>query len=90
MKYMINFQIVVFFKSSKKGLFRTSYTVLEEEINHNKLDSFDIINAWFNKFFHACSLDNFIDTSAFEKEITRVELKVGRITNGLSGEYQTY
>ena len=90
MKYMINFQIVVFFKDSKKDLFRTSYTVLEEEINHNKLDSFDIVNAWFNKFFHACSLDNFIDTSGFEEEITKVELKVGRITNGLSGEYQTY
>ena len=51
MKYMINFQIVVFFKGSKRDLFRTSYTI---------------------------------------KEITKVELKVGRITNGLSGEYQTY
>ena len=90
MKYMINFQIVVFFKGSKKDLFRTSYTVLEEEINHNKLDSFDAINVWFNQFFHASSLDNFIDTSAFKEEITKVELKVGRITNGLSGEYQTY
>ena len=90
MKYMINFQIKVFFKNSNKELFRTSYTVLEEEINHNKLDSFDDINAWFNKFFHACSLDNFIDTSVFEEEITKVELKVGRITNSLSGEYQTY
>jgi hypothetical protein len=90
MKYMINFQIVVFFKGSKKDLFRTSYTVLEEEINHNKLDSFDAINAWFNQFFHASSLDNFIDTSAFKGEITKVELKVGRITNSLSGEYQTY
>ena len=90
MKYMINFQIVVFFKSSKKDLFRTSYTVLEEEINHNKLDSFDVINTWFNSFFDSCSLDNFIDTAAFEEEITKVELKIGRITNGLSGEYQTY
>jgi hypothetical protein len=90
MKYMINFQIVVFFKSSKKDLFRTSYTVLEEEINHNKLDSFDIINTWFNRFFHFCSLDNFIDTATFDEEITKVELKIGRITNGLSGEYQTY
>ena len=90
MKYMINFQIVVFFKGYKKDIFRTSYTVLEEEINNNKLDSFDVINAWFNKFFHACSLDNFIDTSAFKEEITKVELKVGRITNSLSGEYQTY
>jgi hypothetical protein len=90
MKYIINFQIVVFFKSSKKDLFRTSYTVLEEEINYNKLDSFDVINTWFNRFFHSCSLDNFIDTAAFEEEITKVELKIGRITNGLSGEYQTY
>ena len=90
MKYMINFQIVVFFKDSKKNLFRTSYTILEEEINHNKLDSFDVINTWFNRFFHSCSLDNFIDTATFEEEITKVELKIGRITNGLSGEYQTY
>ena len=90
MKYMINFQIVVFFKSSKKDLFRTSYTVLEEEVNNNKLDSFDVINTWFNRFFHSCSLDNFIDTATFEEEITKVELKIGRITNGLSGEYQTY
>ena len=90
MKYMINFQIVVFLKSSKKDFFRTSYTILEEEINRNKLDSFDVINAWFNKFFHASPLDNFIDTSAFKGEITKVELMVGRITNSLSGEYQTY
>ena len=90
MKYMINFQIVVFFKGSKKKLFRTSYTILEEEVNHYKLNSFDVINNWFNKFFHTCSLDNFIDTSAFEEEITEVELKIGRITNGLTGEYQTY
>ena len=90
MKYMINFQIMVFFKGSKKNLFRTSYTILEQEINRHKLDNFDVINAWFNKFFHARSLDDFIDTSAFEEEITKVELKVGRITNGLSGEYQTY
>lgn len=90
MKYIINFQIVVFFKSSKKDLFRTSYTVLEEEVNNNKLDSFDVINTWFNRFFHSCSLDNFIDTATFEEEITKVELKIGRITNGLSGEYQTY
>jgi hypothetical protein len=87
---MINFQIVVFLKGSKKDLFRTSYTILEEEINQNKLDSFDLINTWFNKFFHACPLNNFIDTLDFEEEITKVELKVGRITNGLSGEYQTY
>lgn len=90
MKYMINFQVVVFLKNYKKKLFRTSYTILEEEINYNKLDSFDNINSWFNKFFYTCSLDNFIDTSLFEEEITKVELKVGRITNGLSGEYQTY
>ena len=90
MKYMINFQIVVFFKSSKKDLFRTSYTVLEEEVNNNKLDSFDVIYSWFNKFFHTSSLDSFIDASVFEEEITKVELKVGRITNSLSGEYQTY
>ena len=87
---MINIPIVGVHKGSKKELFRTSYTVLEEEINHNKLDSFDAINAWFSQFFHASSLDNFIDTSAFKEEITKVELKVGRITNSLSGEYQTY
>ena len=90
MKYMINFQIVVFLENYKKKLFRTSYTILDEEINYNKLNSFDEINTWFNKFFNTCPLDNFIDTSLFEEEITKVELKVGRITNGLSGEYQTY
>ena len=90
MKYMINFQIVVFLENCKKKLFRTSYTILDEEINYNKLNSFDEINTWFNKFFNTCPLDNFIDTSLFEEEITKVELKVGRITNGLSGEYQTY
>jgi hypothetical protein len=81
---------MIYFKNSKKDLFRTSYTILEEEINQNKLCNFDVINLWFNKFFHTCSLDNFIDTSAFEEEIIKVELKVGRVTNGLSGEYQTY
>ena len=90
MKYMINFQIVVFLKNSKKKLFRTSYTIIEEEINNNKLNNFDDINRWFNKFFHACSLDKFLATSDFEDEITKGELKVGRITNALSGKYQTY
>ena len=90
MKYMINFQISVVFEDSKKSLFRTSYTILEEEVNSAKLNSFNSINKWFNKYFHGCPLDKFIDTSAFKKKISKVELKVGRITNALSGKYQTY
>ena len=90
MKYMINFQVIVIFEDSKKDSFRTTYTILEDEINNDDSSSFNSINKWFNKYFYSCPLDKFIDTSVFKKKISRVEIKIGRITNALSGEYQTY
>ena len=90
MKYMINFQVKVIFEDSKKDLFRTTYTILKDEINNDESSSFNSINKWFNKFFHSCPLDKFIDSSVFKTKISKVEIKVGRITNTLSGEYQTY
>ena len=90
MKYMINFQVIVFFKGDKKSSLRSTYTILEEEIANNKMSGFRDTYSWFNTFFHNSPLDKFIDISCYTEEISRVELKVGRITNTLSGAYITY
>jgi hypothetical protein len=87
---MINFQVVVIFENSTKNSLETSYTILEDEISNYGLKNFNDIYNWFNPFFKKAPLDKFIDTSSFSGRIIKVDVKIGRITNALSGEYQTY
>ena len=89
MKYLINFQIIITFKNGIKKIFRSTYTIMEKEMKYKKL-SFSEINNWFNNFFNSVPLDTFIDTSSLSGEVYESKIKIGRITETLSGKYETF
>jgi hypothetical protein len=90
MKYMINFQITLTFEDKLQSSFRTSYTVIENEIKQYELTSLNRVQKWFAEFFLNSSLDAFIDTSKLKNKVINKKIKIGRITNSLSGEYKTF
>ena len=85
MKYLINFQIIITFKK----IFRSTYAIMEKEVKLKKL-RFTKINNWFNNFFNNVPLDTFIDTSSLSGEVYEAKIKIGRITETLSGKYETF
>ena len=89
MKYLVNFQINLVKKDGKKELYRSTYTILESEIKKNLADKFDDIRDWFIEYFHNNPLEQFIDVTNINKDYT-VHIKVGRITNSISGKYKTF
>ena len=90
MKYLINFQVLVTFVDGSNYSLRSTYTTLEKECEDNNLKSFKDVGNWFYDFFKNNSLDNFVNIAKFNKKISKADLKVGRITNSLSGEYETF
>ena len=89
MKYLVNFQIELTLKNGTKKRFRSTHTILENEIEKNLVDNFDMLRKWFIEYFHKNSLEEFIDDSKFSDEYT-AEVKVGRITNSINGKYKTF
>ncbi|MAH74323.1 MAG: hypothetical protein CMI77_00515 [Candidatus Pelagibacter sp.] len=89
MKYLVNFQIEIIVNGSMKKKIRTTHTILENEIEKNLVDDFDMMKEWFIKYFYNNSLDNFVDVPKYDEKYN-VQIKVGRITNAINGKYKTF
>ena len=89
MKYLINFQVEVTLKSGKINKIRSTFTLVEKEIQDILENDFASIKNWFIEYFYKNDLDIFINTAEINEEDT-VKLKVGRITNSISGQYKTF
>ena len=89
MRYIINFQV----KIKDDGVFneaiRSSYTISEKESEKYNLLNISKVEGWFNQFFKQTPLDHFIDTTKISNA-TNLDMKIGRITNAISGEYKTF
>ena len=90
MRYLINFQVLVTFADKSETILRSTYTLLEKELGDNDFKSFEDVKDWFDNFFNEMALDNFVNTTKLYKEVSKTELKIGRITDSLSGEYKTF
>ena len=89
MKYLINFQVEVTLKSGKINKIRSTFTLVEKEIQDILENDFASIKNWFIEYFYKNDLDIFINAAEINEEDT-VKLKVGRITNSISGQYKTF
>ena len=89
MRYIINFQIKIKDGGSPKETIRSSYTISEKDSEKYDLLNINNVEDWFNKYFKQTPLDHFIDTAKISKK-THFEMKIGRITNAISGEYITF
>ena len=89
MRYIVNFQIKVTDDKTYNKVIRSSYTILEKDSEKYNLLNINNVEDWFKNFFKQTPLDHFIDTAKISN-ITRFEMKIGRITNATSGEYKTF
>ena len=89
MKYIINFQIQVTLKNGNQERLRSTYTIDKKEIVGFSDHNFNMINEWFINYFHKNPLENFVNVSKIDQGC-KVEIKIGRITNTISGEYKTF
>ena len=89
MRYIINFQIKNFENQTSTEVMRSSYTLLEKDSEKYNLVNISEVEQWFRKFFKQTPLDHFIDTTKISKK-QNLEMKIGRITNAISGEYKTF
>ena len=89
MRYIINFQIKITDDDISNETIRSSYTILEKDSEKYDLLNINNVEDWFKNFFKQAPLDHFIDTAKISN-ITRFEMKIGRITNATSGEYKTF
>lgn len=89
MRYVINFQIHIAKNLSSNEIIRSSYTILEKDSEKYKLTNISKVEIWFKSFFKNNPLDYFIDTKKIEKQ-TKFDMKIGRVTNAISGEYKTF
>ncbi len=89
MKYLVNFQIELSFKDGKNQSYRSTHTILENEIDKTLVDNFNVLKDWFVKYFYNSSLEDFIELPKVNKKYT-VQVKVGRITNSINGKYKTF
>ena len=89
MKYLINFQVEVKFKSGNMKKIRSTFTLVEKEIEGILENDFESLKNWFIEYFYKNDLDEFINATEINEEDT-VKLKVGRITNSTSGQYKTF
>ena len=85
MRYIINFQV----KINDNEIIRSSYTILEKDSEKQNLLDITKVEFWFKDFFKQNPLDNFIDTTKISNA-TNYDMKIGRITNAISGEYKTF
>ena len=89
MRYIINFQVKIEDNGTSNEIIRSSYTILEKDSEKYDLLNINNVEDWFKNFFKQTPLDHFIDTAKISN-ITRFEMKIGRITNATSGEYKTF
>ena len=89
MRYIINFQIKIKDDGTSNQTIRSSYTISEKDSEkYNLLDIVEVED-WFKNFFKQTPLDHFIDTTKLSKNIN-FDMKIGRITNAISGKYKTF
>ena len=89
MRYIINFQIKLFFEQNNNEMFRSSYTLLDNESEEFNLTNFEEVEYWFKNLFKNKPLEYFIDTSKIRNH-SSLDMKIGRITNSISGEYKIF
>ena len=89
MRYIINFQVIIKEVGFYNETIRSSYTISEKDSKKYNLPNVNTVEDWFNKFFKQTPLDHFIDTTKVANA-TNFDMKIGRITNAISGEYKTF
>ena len=89
MRYIINFQVKIDHGGVSNETIRSSYTISENESEKYNLLNLNEVRNWFNEFFKQTPLDHFIDTTKVSNA-TNFDMKIGRITNAISGEYKTF
>ena len=89
MRYIINFQIKIYENNTSNEVVRSSYTILEKDSEKYDLVNITQVENWFKKFFSQTPLDHFIDTTKISEK-QNLDMKIGRITNAISGEYKTF
>ena len=89
MRYIINFQVKIKDNETSNEIIRSSYTILEKDSEKNNLLDITKVESWFKDFFKQTPLDHFIDTTKV-LNAKNFDMKIGRITNAISGEYKTF
>ena len=89
MRYIINFQIKIQYDGISNETIRSSYTILEKDSEKYNLLDITKVEDWFKDFFKQTPLDHFIDTTKISNT-SNFDMKIGRITNAISGEYKTF
>ena len=89
MRYIINFQVKIKGDEASDEIIRSSYTILEKDSEKYNLLNIYKVEDWFKKFFKQSPLDYFIDTTKISNT-KNFDMKIGRITNAISGEYKTF
>ena len=89
MRYIINFQVKIKDNETSNEIIRSSYTILEKDSEKQNLLDITKVEYWFKDFFKQNPLDHFIDTTKISNT-KNYDMKIGRITNALSGEYKTF
>ena len=89
MRYIINFQVKIKNNKTSNGVIRSSYTILEKDSEKYNLQDIVEVEYWFKNFFKQTPLDHFIDTTKISNT-KNLDMKIGRITNAISGEYKTF
>ena len=89
MRYIINFQVKIKDNETSNDIIRSSYTILEKDSEKYNLLDIREVEDWFKNFFKQTPLDHFIDTKKIANT-ANFDMKIGRITNAISGEYKTF
>ena len=89
MRYIINFQVKIEDNETCNEIIRSSYTILEKDSEKNNLLDITKVESSFKDFFKQTPLDHFIDTTKISNT-SNFDMKIGRITNAISGEYKTF
>ena len=89
MRYIINFQVKIKGDEASDEIIRSSYTILEKDSEKYNLININKVEDWFKDFFKQTPLDHFIDTTKISNT-SNFDMKIGRITNAISGEYKTF
>ena len=89
MRYIINFQIKIRDDGISNETIRSSYTILEKDSEKYNLLNINNVEDWFKNFFKQTPLDHFIDITKISNA-KNFDMKIGRITNAISGEYKTF
>jgi len=89
MRYIINFQVKIKDNEASNEAIRSSYTISEKDSEKYNLININKVEGWFKKFFKQTPLEHFIDTTKVSNT-TNLDMKIGRITNAISGEYKIF